>query len=434
MTATLRILAIGAASLAAAVVVATIGAGLVLHDSAATVSTIARYILLSAGVSLVLGIVGIALGMRFLPRLSLKVGLGYGIASLGAIATVLYTPLLMFKETQDLHMLVLMLVSFFVISLGFAAIVGYIVAQHLRSLREAAQQVALGNFDTRVEVPSGDELSELATAFNRMSAEIGRAFERERAADGARRDLVAAISHDLRTPLAAMRAMLEAIQDGVVSDSETVTAYHNRILDEVDRLSRLIDDLFELSRLDAGAIRLDLVPVRLCDLLSEAVDSLRPTAERRGISLRLSVSDRVTQIDVDPGQMQRVLLNLVQNAIRHTPTGGSVEVTAVPAGNRVRIDVVDSGEGIAPDDLPHIFDRFYRGEKSRVRHDPRDGTAGAGLGLAIAKAIVEAHGGSIWAENAPAKGARLVLTLPIASREKGSAAVPAVRGTAASRA
>jgi signal transduction histidine kinase len=174
-------------------------------------------------------------------------------------------------------------------------------------------------------------------------------------------------------------------------------------------MERLISDLFELSRLESGSLQLDLMPVNLHELLSEIVGSLAPQAEAHGLRLTLEDASLAGLVRVDPGQLQRVVANLVQNAMRHTPAGGQIVVSAQASDDQVRVQVTDTGEGIATEDLPHVFDRFYRGEKSRARH-----TGGAGLGLAISKAIVEAHRGRIWAENQPPRGARVVFTLPMA--------------------
>jgi signal transduction histidine kinase len=258
-------------------------------------------------------------------------------------------------------------------------------------------------------VPSTDELAELAEAFNRMSEELGRAFERERAMEQGRRDLVAAISHDLRTPLAAMRAMLEAIGDGVVQDEETVTRYHHRMRDEIAHLSHLIDDLFELSRLDAGQAALEPAAIDLRELVAETAESLEPQAQQHGVRLELASLPPTLRAWADPVQVQRVIVNLLENAIRYTGPGGSICIEARPNGETVGVTISDSGDGISSEDMPFVFDRFYRGEKSRARE-----SGGTGLGLAISKAIVEAHGGTIRAENAPTQGARFTFTLPSA--------------------
>jgi signal transduction histidine kinase len=258
-----------------------------------------------------------------------------------------------------------------------------------------------------VEAPGGDELAELAAAFNRMSAQLGESFERERRQEGARRDLVAAISHDLRTPLASLRAMLEALQDGVVRDPAEVAEYQSRMHAQIGRLSRLVDDLFELSRLESGA-PLAMMPVNLPELVEDTVAGFRPAAEGTGVALEAEIAPDVHRCTLDPTQMQRVLVNLIQNSLRHTPAGGAICVRAAAAGNRVCLEVADTGEGIRDEDLPYLFDRFYRGEPSRSLE-----TGGTGLGLAISRAIVEAHGGHIAAGRNLPQGARFTVELPV---------------------
>jgi signal transduction histidine kinase len=402
-----RLAAIAALALLGALGVALLGAVLVLHEPAAATRLIAEYILISGALSLAVGAVGMTLGTRLFPTLSLKIALAYAVASAGAIITILYTPLLMFKAPQDLHLLVLMLVCFLVISVGLALLVGQGVAGHVAALRAAARQIAAGNFEARVSAPGGDELSELAGAFNRMSEQLGDAFERERRMEAARRDLVASISHDLRTPLASLRALLEAMQDGVVRDPETVQEYQSRMHGQIDRLSRLVEDLFELSRLESGA-PLDVMSVNLAELVEDTVAGFRPAAERAGISFGAEIAPGVGEWALDPTQIQRVLVNLLGNALRHTPAGGAICVRVMPGDGGIVVEVADTGEGIAAQDVPHIFDRFYRGEPSRSRE-----TGGTGLGLAISRAIVEAHGGRIQAERNEPRGARFVFDLPL---------------------
>jgi signal transduction histidine kinase len=215
------------------------------------------------------------------------------------------------------------------------------------------------------------------------------------------------VSHDLRTPLASIRAMIEAVNDGVVTDSQTVDRYLSAVQVEVTRLGSLIDDLFELSRLEAGALRLQLEAGSVRDLLSDTLRVLQPQATQKGLRISGQVDSELPPVVMDSARIQRVLYNLVQNAIRHTPERGVIVLAAQEEDSHVRVDVVDSGEGVAPSDLPHIFDRFYRGEKSRAR-----GMGGTGLGLAIAKGLVEAHGGRIWVQNLPGRGARFSFILP----------------------
>ena len=224
----------------------------------------------------------------------------------------------------------------------------------------------------------------------------------------ARKDLIASVSHDLRTPLASMRAMVEAISDGVVSDEKTIQAYCTNISSEVEHLSLLIDDLFELSRLDSGTLELQLQPSSVEEMLSSVLESMMAQTDEHTLTLNNSSNIKVDPVMVDPHKIQRVLYNLAQNAIRHTPSDGTISLEIQDAGSDVQIDVAHSGPGIAQEDKDQVFDRFYRGEKSRSRE-----FGGAGLGLAIAKGIREAHGGRIWVESELGQGANFRFTLPV---------------------
>ncbi len=409
MTTGAKSLAIAFFTFALTLVVAFVGAFDVLRESAGATEGILRYVAVSAGASLIIGLVAVATGNRLLPKLSLEVAVVYAVVSVAAIITIVYTPLLMFKDPGDLHLLVLLLVCFLAISLGLGAIIAVGIARNLENLREAARKIARGDFTTKVRLRSRDELSDLATAFNRMSSELGDAFQRERAVEAGRRDLVAAISHDLRTPLSSIRIMLEAIGDGVVQDDSTIRQYHAAMGDQVKRLSHLIDDLFELSRLDCGELTFERCDVNMGELLTETVESMRPSAADRGLQLNLERTYGGNAL-VDPDQLQRVVVNLIQNAIQHTPSGGTIDVDLRQQDSEIAVEVRDSGVGISAEDTEHIFERFYRGEKSRTRGE----TNGAGLGLAIAKAIVEAHSGRIWVHRAPDRGSSFVFTLPTA--------------------
>jgi len=316
----------------------------------------------------------------------------------------------MFKHPGDANLLILLLLCFLIISLGLAATVSFSVTGYLRALREAAGRVSAGQFDTRVEVLSGDELSELAIAFNRMSEELGRSTGRERAQEQARRNLVAAISHDLGTPLTAVRSMVEAIRDGVVRDAVTVADYHGRMHEELLYLDRLIDELFDLSRFESGSSELDTVSVNLYELVTETIEGLRPLAAQKEMDLSMEAAPELSLVPLDPTQMQRVVTNLIHNAIRYTPPGGAIRVAIRAGVDEVTVEVADDGGGVPAEDIPFVFDRLYRGEKSRTRQG--DGT---GLGLAIAKAIIEAHAGRMWVENVQPHGARFVFTLPLNS-------------------
>ena len=236
-----------------------------------------------------------------------------------------------------------------------------------------------------------------------LAARLAMEERANREIEAARRRLVAAASHDLRTPLASLRLLVESIDDGVAT-GETRGRYLGEIRTHVGVLSDLIDDLFELSRIEAGDISWTMRQVELGGLIDETVAAMRAPAAERGvrISAEVPVSGLVAEVNAE--KVQRVLFNLIQNAIRHTPADGSVTVRARPRGNVVEVEVDDEGEGISAADGSRVFEAFYRGDASR-------GEDGAGLGLAVSKAIVEAHGGRIWLEQGTAAGTRVLFTL-----------------------
>jgi signal transduction histidine kinase len=327
-----------------------------------------------------------------------------------AFANITVTALLMFISPHDLGLLGLLLAFSAIVAFAFAGLTAEQVLRAVREIAAAAREMAGGKLGVRVAPAGPDELVGLAHDFNAMSERLEVSDRMRREMEMARRHLFAAISHDLRTPLASIRAMVEAIDDGVVTDAETTQRYVRNVLGEVHRLSGLIDDLFELSRLDAGALTLHVEPGSLHDLVSDTLEAIQVQAAEKGLHLRGAVAEDLPPVMMDVARIQRVLSNLVQNAIRHTPPDGTILLEAAEEQTTVRVDVVDSGEGVAPEDLPHIFERFYRGEKSRVR-----GQGGTGLGLAIARGLVEAHGGKIWAQSVPGQGARFSFILPKAT-------------------
>lgn len=239
-----------------------------------------------------------------------------------------------------------------------------------------------------------DEIALLAAELETTRARLGEARDRERAVEESRRELVAGMSHDLRAPLASVRAMAEALSDGVVDDPESVAEYHRRIGHQAERLSGMVDDLFELSRINAGALSLTLGQVALADVVHDAYEGAEPVARRHGVRLETKTND--VRAVVDSALLRRAVLNLVANAVRHTPADGTVQIVCDrdPAG-RPYVTVSDACGGIPETDLPRVFDPGYRGEESRT-----PGTeVGAGLGLAIAQGIVEAHEGQVSVRN-----------------------------------
>ncbi len=245
----------------------------------------------------------------------------------------------------------------------------------------------------------------------RLAAEsmwAAQARERERAMETSRRELMAWVSHDLRTPLAGLRAMSEALADGVVTDPDTVGTYHQRLLAETDRMSALVDDLFELSRINAGALRLKLDPVDLADVVSDAVATAAPVAAAHGVRL-VAEPGTYPAVYASVPELGRVLGNLLANAIRHTPAAGVVSVVGGADDGGAWLAVDDACGGIPEDDLPRVFDVAFRGTRSRT---PRpEAEPGGGLGLAIARGLVEAHSGEIAVSNT-GRGCRFVVRLP----------------------
>jgi len=225
--------------------------------------------------------------------------------------------------------------------------------------------------------------------------------------DRLRRDLVAWIGHDLRTPLASMRVIIEALADGMVEDPETVQHYLQTAQGQIGSLSLLLDDLFDMAQIDAGGLQLDRQPNSIGDLISDTIEAFSALARQRSVRLEGSASPDADPVVMDGQKVGRVLNNLLDNALRHTPAGGTVRVKASLMQEQVQVEVADSGEGISGEDLPHVFERFYRGEKSRSR-----ATGGAGLGLAISAGIVEAHGGTIGVDSIAGQGTRVWFTLP----------------------
>ena len=376
---------------------------------------LAIFLTLSGVLSLVFG----ALLMRWaggrIGSVRLRLALAYGVGLLVALVNVFTTSALMFLNTHDLTLLILLLAFAAVISLAFAYAVAGVLTAQLGDLSRAAGRLAQGDMAARVGMAHGsDEIGRLATAFDDMAEQLEQAFARERALEAGRRELISAVSHDLRTPLSTTRAMVEALADEVVTDRSDVQRYLGLILHDIQHLSRLIDDLFELSQIDSGALHLRCVPVDVAQLVSETVAAYQAPAAENDVHLEEAVASSVepARVEGDPDRLQRVLRNLLDNALRHTPAGGTIQVQAARAGGQVQVSVSDSGPGVAEADLERIFDRFYRGELSRRRDECSAAASGAGLGLAIARGLVQAHRGRIWAEPSPLGGVSVQIRLP----------------------
>jgi len=296
-----------------------------------------------------------------------------------------------------------------VISLFLGFLLFNQITAPLRAMQKAAERIADGDLQTRVNVKSSDELGDLAVSFNNMAENLASAEDQ-------RRQLAADVAHELRTPLAAIQATLEGMQDGVLpTDQEQIGS----LVSETALLNRMVEDLRLLSLAEAGRLELDLQPVVTGELLFKAVGLMQPVAQQQGVNLVANPPGSLPMVLGDADRLIQVLNNLIANSLRYTPASGTVTVTAEfpAAGRMVAFSVTDTGAGIDPRDLPHVFDRFYRADKSRSR-----GSGGSGLGLAIVRQLVESHGGTVAAvspvptpEGRSVPGTRITFSIPVSA-------------------
>ena len=285
-----------------------------------------------------------------------------------------------------------------VVATGVALLLARGITRPIQRMVEATRRVAAGDYRERVAVASRDELGELAQALNEMAAGLERV-------EGLRRELVANVAHELRTPLTGLEGYLEGLADGVFDPTPETLA---RMRAETARLRRLVEDLTELSQLESGRWRLERRPVQMADVVAAVADVLRPQFERKGVSLDVTVAEELPPVPGDADRLGQVLTNLLDNALRFSVPGGRVMVEALAKRDCVRLAVSDTGSGIGPEDLPHVFERFYRADRARAQ-----ATGGSGIGLAIVKHIVEAHGGTVVASSALGRGSRFEIRLPL---------------------
>ena len=364
----------------------------------------------TALVSALAGYVAYRLGwINFSPTLRWTLLGGYALASLLTFLNVWFSARMMFASEHDLLLAIVLLVF----AGGIAMVLGYFlsttVTERIQLLKSAAENLAQGDLQTRVPVQGRDEVAGLAVTFNQMAQQLQAADQKQRELENLRRDLIAWVSHDLQTPLASMRAILEALSDGVVEDPETVKRYLNTAQRDVRYLSALIDDLFQMAQLDAGGFPLHLAEASLSDLVSDTLESFTELAKQQELTLEGNVDSDVDPVHMDTQAIGRVLNNLIGNALRHTSNKGRVSVWVRRTTQGVEVTVSDTGAGIRAEDLPYIFERFYRGDASRSRNR---GTGGAGLGLAIARGIVQAHRGEIKVESQLGKGTQFTFYIP----------------------
>ncbi len=328
-----------------------------------------------------------------------------GVAVASVVAGFVGTARAMFLSDHDFGVVLLVSVVASVVALLVAVVVGTAFVRWSRSMREDARRFGdSGEFVSAARGPV--ELQELSDELTRTSVRLRESRERELRLEESRRELVSWVSHDLRTPLAGLRAMTEALEDGIAEDP---ARYHQQIRAEVDRMVRMVDDLFELSRIHAGVLRLSMQPVDLGDIVSEAIAGADPVARASGVSLGGRVDEGIL-LTADPGELSRVVTNLLMNAIRHTPADGVVQVHAQRVNDGIELSVTDECGGLAADDIERVFDVAWQGSAARTP-GVGDVGPGAGLGLAIVKGIVEAHRGRVDVANV-SPGCRFVVHLP----------------------
>lgn len=358
---------------------------------------------IAAGWSAAVGLAGVLLA-RVLRHRSVRWAavLIVVVAVVGVVAGVVATAQAMFLSAHDLQVVVLVCVASGAVAAAFAMWLGRHVVTSAERLRDGARRFGeQGEFVGTTDGPL--EFDTVAKELARSSQRLRDAAERERRLESSRRELVAWVSHDLRTPLAQIRAMAEALEDGI---AEEPARYHAQMRSQVDRMVRMVDDLFELSRINSGALQLSLMTVALGDLVSEAIVGAAPVAQAKRVRIDGAVDPGVI-VNADPSALSRVMGNLVMNAVRHTPEDGLVEIRGRADDGQIELVVTDRCGGIPEPDLDRVFDVGWRGSHARAP----DSGAGAGLGLAIVRGLVEAHLGTVAVANS-ADGCRFVVRLP----------------------
>jgi signal transduction histidine kinase len=381
---------------------------LIMHPPMSDLGLMAVFLGATAALSGLAGFAAYRLGwLEQTPSLRLALLGGYALASLLTFINVWFAARQMFASQHDLQLATILLIF----AAGIAMLLGYFlsitITRRIQILKDTAHTLAIGDLSARAALAGKDEIASLAASFNEMAERLQEADRQQQKLDTLRRDLVAWASHDLQTPLTAIRVQLEALADGVVDDPETAQRYLRTTQRQVNDLSTLIDDLFQVAQLDAGGMPILPTNCSLSDLISDTLESFSALAVEQGVTLSGSASPEIDPAMLDAQRIGRALNNLIGNALRHTPPGGAVFVKAERQGNDIHLSVSDTGEGIDPSDLPHIFERFYRGERSRNRD-----RGGSGLGLAIARGLIQAHGGEIWAESQPGAGTTFYIRLP----------------------
>ena len=360
-----------------------------------------------AGGWLTLRLADRAVGLSIQTKTFLSALIANGVALLNV---VIVAQLMFVSTAHDLKLLIALICFSAIVGAFFSLWIASAVGGRIEIVAAAIRNLAGGDYTDRISVDGGDEVAQLAKDVNRLAERLDAAEEQRRALDRERMELTAAISHDLRTPLASVRAMVEALDDHVVSDEQEVRRYYRTMRREIERLNRMIDDLFELAQLDAGALRLERRMIALHEIAAEVIDAMQPQAQRAGVTIDLSMEDGLPELLLDGARIERVTANLLRNALEHSPSNGRIDVSVYAENGYIALRVSDTGEGIEPAELDRVWERFYRSEQSRHR---APGVAdGAGLGLAIVRGFVDAHGGAVDVESTPGEGATFTIRIP----------------------
>ena len=379
------------------------------------------YLSISGTVSLAVGWILIRfLDARFGLTLLARFAMVTLVGSTVLVANILVLARLMFISTDhDLKVLLATVAFSTVVAVFFTTWTASRTIARIGEVNRGIRELAAGNLNVTSEVSGRDEVAALARDVNTLSERLAAAQAERLALDAERRELTAAISHDLRTPLSTIRAMVDALEEGVVSEPVEIRRYLVTIRRDVERLNRMIDDLFELAQIDAGALRLRRRHVAVHEIVSGVVDAMRARAERADVEIRLAIQDEVPLAMLDGDRLERAISNLLRNALEHTPPGGLIHVSVHGGDGRAAVEISDTGEGIDEEDLPNIWTRFYRAERSRARIG--DASDGVGLGLAITKGIVELHGGQVEVRSRPGAGSVFTVVLPVGTPKADSA-------------
>jgi signal transduction histidine kinase len=394
---------------AVAGVVLTVGTAAATAMDAADAAELATWACAAALVAGVSGALVLVVGRHRPIGAQITVAALTGVAAVAAGAVVAADR--MFIASHDLDVLLVVLAASGTVGVLVSMALGERITGASRALGVAARRIGEGEGPVDVGRQATGELAALGRQLEDMGTRLDRARRTERAVETSRRELVAWVSHDLRTPLAGIRALVEALEDGVVDDPDTVARYHRTLRLEADRLALLVDDLFELSSLQAGALQLQLERASLGDLVSDALAASAPVARARGVRLEGRLTEPAPHLALSTPEVARALRNLLENAIRHTPSDGAVLVDVGVADGRAVVSVADACGGIPEADLPRLFDPAFRGQSART---PVTDGGGAGLGLAIVRGIVEAHHGDVIVANEGA-GCRFTMRLPLST-------------------